>query len=119
MNRDDFEKFVIQNDDASFDYPWKKSPKNEVFRHKDSKKWFALVMNVQKGLGSDEDGMVDVVNFKCDKKTDQQEIFEEVIGLLHSFSMRMYSGRRKKIKEALSNNEESEVELHGTKNEKE
>ena len=30
MNRDDFEKFVIQNYDASFDYPWKKSPKNEV-----------------------------------------------------------------------------------------
>lgn len=48
MNRDDFEKFVIQNDDASFDYPWKKLPKNEVSRHKDSKKWFALVMNVQK-----------------------------------------------------------------------
>lgn len=48
VNRDDFEKFVIQNYDASFDYPWKKSPENEVFRHKDSKKWFALVMNVQK-----------------------------------------------------------------------
>ena len=48
MNRDDFEKFVIQNYDASFDYPWKKSPENEVFRHKNSKKWFALVMNVQK-----------------------------------------------------------------------
>lgn len=48
MNRDDFEKFVIQNYDASFDYPWKKSPENEVFRNKKSKKWFALVMNVQK-----------------------------------------------------------------------
>lgn len=48
MNRDDFEKFAIQNYDASFDYPWKKSPKNEVFRHKNRKKWFALVMNVQK-----------------------------------------------------------------------
>ena len=60
MNRDDFEKFVIQNYDASFDYPWKKSPKNEVFRHKNSKKWFALVMNVQKKwLGSDEEGVID------------------------------------------------------------
>lgn len=62
MNRDDFEKFVIQNYDASFDYPWKKLPENEVFRHKNSKKWFALVMNVQKKwLGSDEEGVVDVV----------------------------------------------------------
>jgi len=69
VNRDDFEKFVIQNYDASFDYPWKKSPKNEVFRHKNSKKWFALVMNVQKKwLGSDEEGVVDVVNLKCDKE---------------------------------------------------
>ena len=58
MNRDDFEKFVIQNYDASFDYPWKKSPENEVFRHKNSKKWFALVMSVQKKwLGSDEEGV--------------------------------------------------------------
>ena len=36
-----------------------------------------------------------------DKKTDQQEIFEEIISLLHAFSIRMYSSRRKKIKEAL------------------
>ncbi|MFR0570756.1 IS607 family transposase [Ligilactobacillus salivarius] len=36
-----------------------------------------------------------------DKKTDQQEIFEEITNLLHAFSMRMCSGRRKKIKEAL------------------
>lgn len=36
-----------------------------------------------------------------DKKTDQQEIFEEIISLLHAFSMRMYPSRRKKIKEAL------------------
>ena len=35
------------------------------------------------------------------KKNDQQEIFEEIISLLHAFSMRMYSSRRKKIKEAL------------------
>src|SRR5699024_7540320 len=36
-----------------------------------------------------------------DKKTDEQEIFEEIISLLHAFSIRMYSRRRKKIKEAL------------------
>ena len=36
-----------------------------------------------------------------DKKTDQQEIFEEIISLLHAFSMKMYSSRRKKIKEVL------------------
>ena len=42
-----------------------------------------------------------------DKKTDQQEIFEEIISLLHAFSMRMYSGRRKRIKEALEQEEKA------------
>uniref|UniRef100_UPI003F6E11F0 hypothetical protein n=1 Tax=Ligilactobacillus agilis TaxID=1601 RepID=UPI003F6E11F0 len=54
-----------------------------------------------------------------DKKTDRQEIFAEITSLLQAFSMRMYPGRRKKIKEALSDNRESDVETHGTKNEKE
>ena len=54
-----------------------------------------------------------------DKKTDQQEIFEEITSLLHAFSMRMDSGRRKKLREAINSDEESEVKLHGTKNEKE
>ena len=60
-----------------------------------------------------------VISEITDKKTDQQEIFAEIISLLHAFSMRMYPGRRKKIKEALSDNGESEVKSHGTKNEKE
>ena len=44
------------------------------------------------------------------EKTDQQEIFEEIIRLLHAFSMRMYSSKRKKIKEAL---EDKEVNKNG------
>lgn len=43
-----------------------------------------------------------VMSELTDKKTDQQEIFEEIICLLHAFSMRMSPGRRKKIKEALA-----------------
>lgn len=36
------------------------------------------------------------------EKLDSQEIFEEIIGLLHCYSMKLYSSRRaKKIKEAL------------------
>ncbi len=51
-----------------------------------------------------------VMSELTDKKTDQQEIFEEIISLLHAFSMRMYSSRRKKIKEAL---EDKEVNKNG------
>lgn len=46
-----------------------------------------------------------VMSELTDKKADQQEIFEEIISLLHAFSMRMYAGRRKKLKEALQNND--------------
>lgn len=46
-----------------------------------------------------------VMSELTDKKTDQQEIFEEIISLLRAFSMRMYAGRRKKLKEALQNND--------------
>lgn len=39
-------------------------------------------------------------------KLDSQEIFEEIVSLLHCYSMKLYSKRRvDKIKEVLSNNE--------------
>lgn len=47
------------------EYPWKKYDDNAVFRHADNRKWFALVMSVQRGkLGLEGDGFVDVVNLK-------------------------------------------------------
>ena len=43
------------------------------------------------------------------KKLDSQEIFEEIVNLLHCYSMKLYSNRRrlKKIKEAIDDAEES------------
>lgn len=43
-----------------------------------------------------------VMSELTDKKTDQQEIFEEIMCLLHAFSMRMFPWRSQKIKEALA-----------------
>jgi len=42
------------------------------------------------------------------KKLDSQEIFEEIVNLLHCYSMKLYSNRRrlKKIKEAIDDAEE-------------
>lgn len=42
-----------------------------------------------------------VMSKLTDKKTDQQEIFEEIISLLHAFSMKTDVSRRKKLKEVL------------------
>ena len=46
-----------------------------------------------------------VMSELTDNKTNQQEIFEEIVSLLHAFSMRMDSGQRKKIKQALEDEE--------------
>ena len=43
------------------------------------------------------------------EKLDSQEIFEEIVNLLHCYSMRLYSSRRRmrKIKEAIEDDETS------------
>ena len=52
------------------DFPWGQSPYDSAgtFRHTDSGKWFALIMNIRRGLLSkDADGtMIDVMNLKID-----------------------------------------------------
>lgn len=42
-----------------------------------------------------------VLSDLLEEKTDQEEIFEEIISLLHCFSMKMYSKRRKGFKKVL------------------
>ena len=58
-----------------------------------------------------------VMSELTDSKTNQQEIFEEIVSLLHAFSMRMNSDRRKKIKQALEDgeNEKKGGEIDGQK----
>jgi len=47
------------------DYPWKDS--NAVLRHRENKKWFALIMEVGRDkLGMPGEETVEVMNVKCD-----------------------------------------------------
>lgn len=49
------------------DNPWKKYPENYVFRHKDTNKWYALIMSVEKRkFGLPETDIVDIINLKCE-----------------------------------------------------
>ncbi|MCM1135960.1 MAG: MmcQ/YjbR family DNA-binding protein [Clostridium sp.] len=49
------------------EYPWAKYDSNAVFRHSDNKKWFALVMEVEKSkLGLAGNEAVHVINLKID-----------------------------------------------------
>ena len=65
--RDFVFEYIKKKYKVSPEYPWVKYDSNAVFRHTDNKKWFALVMDVQRekfGLQGDE--YVDVVNLKVD-----------------------------------------------------
>lgn len=49
------------------DYPWAKYASYAVLRHKQSRKWFGVLMKVPaRKLGIDKDQELDVMNIKCD-----------------------------------------------------
>ncbi len=49
------------------DYPWKRSPESMVLRHKDTRKWYALIMPVRREhLAMEGDGEIVIMNLKCD-----------------------------------------------------
>lgn len=67
MTRDELAEYIVNNYSAEPDYPWIRYPSNEVFRHMGNKKWFALIMDVQRDkLGLPGEGVIDIVNFKCE-----------------------------------------------------
>ena len=67
MNRQKLEKNIIKSYKVQAEYPWIKSPTFAVFRHQENKKWFAVVMTIEKSkLGFKQEGKIDVINLKCD-----------------------------------------------------
>ena len=72
-----------------------------IVTHKDrlNRVGFGLFKNLFAKYGCEIIVMDDTLN----EKTDSEEIFEEIISLLHCFSMKLYSKRKtKKIKEVLN-----------------
>ena len=68
MNRQELEKYILDTYGVGPEYPWIKYPTFAVFRHESNKKWFAVIMTIDKSkLGIKEDGQIDVVNLKCDE----------------------------------------------------
>ncbi len=49
------------------DYPWKNDSESAVLRHRETRKWYGLVMKIsKKKLGLPDNEMCDVLNVKCD-----------------------------------------------------
>ena len=78
-----------------------------IITYKDrlSRVGFELVVYLFKKYGCE----IIVISEVGSEKLDSQEIFEEIIGLLHCYSIKLYSSRKaKKIKEILEENDSSE-----------
>ena len=61
-------EYLRQTYGAEAEYPWKDDGQNAVFRHRENRKWFALLMRgLSPGcLGLSREGSMDVLNLKCD-----------------------------------------------------
>ena len=65
MTRQEVFDYARQQYGTEPDYPWMDT--NAVLRHADSKKWYAVILEVRRDkLGLNGSGMVDVLNVKCD-----------------------------------------------------
>lgn len=68
MEKDEFIAMVAERYGVAPDYPWDDFD-NAVFRHKDSRKWFALMMHIPaRLLGLEGEAIIDVINLKIDKQ---------------------------------------------------
>lgn len=69
MNRIELDKLISELYSVEGDHPWDNHPEYTVYRHQKSRKWFALVMNIdRKKLGLTGEGGIEVVNLKCDPR---------------------------------------------------
>ena len=87
MTREAFEEHILKLYGISADYPFEEDLITGVFRHKDNKKWFALVMNIPATrLGLDLREKIDVANLKCPPEV-IESIIAEGIGVYPAYHM--------------------------------
>ncbi len=63
--REEIEKYINENYDILQEYPWNEYPGYTTFKHKNNKKWFALIADVPyEKLDINKEGVVNVINLK-------------------------------------------------------
>lgn len=67
MNSEQLKQYIAEQYNSDEEHPWIKFPGYSVFRHHNNKKWFALIMNVQKSkIGLEGNEIIDILDVKCD-----------------------------------------------------
>lgn len=63
--RKEIEEYINYTYGAIQEYPWNKFPNHTTFKHKNNKKWFAIIMQIPyRKLNIEKDGIVDIINVK-------------------------------------------------------
>ncbi len=64
--RDEILSYARERFGTEPDYPWDSEPTYAVLRHKKSKKWYGLIMDIPREKLGLEGGRTDILNIKCD-----------------------------------------------------
>lgn len=74
-------KYVNDKYQDNLEYLWEKFPNNAVWRNKENKKWYAIIMTIKENkLGIDSDEIIDIIDLRYQKDKikeiiDNQKIF--------------------------------------------
>ena len=80
MTKEQFIEFISDTYTTAPDYPFD-DPNIIVFRHRDNRKWFGIIMTIPKRkINIAQEGNIDIVNLKCaqeiiDSLWDEQGIY--------------------------------------------
>ena len=86
--RDDILEFAAEQYGTEPEYLWMKFPDYAVLRHTENKKWYAIIMDVQREkLGISGDGYVDIMDVKCNPDTDTVWSLLSEKGILPAYHM--------------------------------
>ena len=67
MHRNDVIEYIKETYEIIPEYLFKSDPECCVFRHRHSKKWFGIIMNISADkVGLEAEKYIDVLNVKCD-----------------------------------------------------
>ena len=84
--RDDILMYAAEQYGTEPEYLWMKYPEYAVLRHADNKKWYAILMNVEREkLGLSGEGAVDILDIKCEPIMGASLLFEK--GFLPAYHM--------------------------------
>ena len=106
MTRQELEAHVEEVYGILPDYPFDGDGVTAVFRHRASRKWFAIVMRISASkLGLPDTGTVDVVNLKC-----APEVIESLAGIEQGIYRAYHMNKTHWLTVALSECEQDMIE---------